>query len=80
MTLYSYNYAISFGYRITKVKGGGKILSATALLKKNIKDGSTILGKFDSLIEPVHEKTNNLHTRKQRRRSASQAPLFSLHG
>ena len=29
--------------------------------------------------QPLHEKTNNLHRRKQRRRSASQK-VFSLHG
>ena len=29
--------------------------------------------------EPLHKKTNNLHMRKQRRRSAVQLPLFSLH-
>ena len=34
------------------------------------------------VYEPPHEKTNNLHMRKQRRRSALRlsAPLFSLHG
>ena len=43
---------------------------------------STLTSNFDKfynfvITEPPHGKTNNMHRRKQRRRSA---PLFSLNG
>ena len=46
----------------------------TQALKYGYKYNSTLSPSH--LIEPRHEKTNILHMRKQRRRSA---PLFSLH-
>ena len=67
-----------FLYLMFKIKGGNKMLrSAGAILcclataddKKSLR--CTQLMELCTTNEPLHEKTNNLHMRKQRRRTAS---------
>ena len=55
-----------FNLTIIGVVGGGVVI-ACAFLSAIL--GTTVLQV--RLYEPRHEKTNNLHMRKQRRRSAS---------
>ena len=72
------SYLLCFLYLMFKIKGGNKMLrSAGAILcclataddKKSLR-----CTRLMEVCEPPHGKTNNLHRRKQRRRSASRYP------
>ena len=73
-----FGFVFQYFYSVKDISVGGQCICyghALECQKQTDSDVSCFLRLLNLLFEPPHGKTNNLHRRKQRRRSASRLLL-----